>query len=507
MQMVYKNSKMNISFNKILAAIIIVVGLCFNIYFLKDFKYESGIIESDVINYYAFLPGLIIENDLTFKFIEDNPSKYSTRYWMFKTENGNYVSKVTLGMSMMYAPFFLGSHIVAITGGFESDGFSVPYRVGILLGTLFYVFFGIYLLIKLMRKFFNEIVISFVVLLVFLATNLFYYTTREAGMSHAYSFFVIILFVYLVDRFYNKPSLVRSLFLGIVFALILLIRPTNGIVGVILPLWNLSNEGFNNRVVFWFCKQKKFLIVFLIGFLLAISPQILYWKIITGNFFYNGYSGEAHFHFLNPQVINSLFSFRKGWFLYTPVMLFIIPGLFFLYRNFRNLFWAVLAMFVLSVYLNSAWWLWWFGAGYGNRGYVDFYGVYALAIAAFLQWFIGKVNPGKIIVISGLVIIFICHNLFQVAQYMHGSLHMSGMTKEAYLFSLGKLYPKPPLYEFIVEPDKALAAKGIYPKPIVKRKTEEEWVKFYEGILMKNQDIVKMIELKANKREFLLIRC
>lgn len=472
----------------------------FNFYSFNNKNINAKIIESDVINYYAFLPGLIIENDLTFKFIEEDPGKYSSRYWMFKLENGNYVSKVTIGMSLMYLPFFLLSHAYSLLTGHEADGFSMPYRIGILFAALFYVIMAMLLLRALLRNSFNEIVTTLVLTLLFFATNVFYYTTGEAGMSHVYSFFVISLFAFLSDRFYKQPSFKKTIALGLVFGLIILIRPTNGIAGVILPLWAITNySSIVYRLRFWFVENKYFVVGFVLGFTLMILPQVAYWKIITGNLVFNGYEDGSYFHFTNPQIINSLFSFRKGWFLYTPLMLLVIPGLYVLFSKHRVYFWPVLSIFVLSVYLNSSWWLWWFGGGYGNRSYIDFYGIFALALAAFIQLMYSKTKLFGKITMGVIVLVFIFHNLFQVVQYANGAIHMSGMTKEAYFFSMGRLYPKLPLRYLISEPDKTLAAKGIYPRPVIPSRSSEDWIQIYEKSIRENPEMMKIIEEKSLK--------
>ena len=46
---------------------------------------------------------------------------------------------------------------------------------------------------------------------------------------------------------------------------------------------------------------------------------MLYWKHIMGTFFFYSYDQEGFF-FGNSHVLDGLLSYRKGWFIYTPIM-------------------------------------------------------------------------------------------------------------------------------------------------------------------------------------------
>ena len=50
--------------------------------------------------------------------------------------------KMTMGMSILYSPFFFVAHGVALMSGYPEDGFSEPYKVFLLLSAIFYLFVG-----------------------------------------------------------------------------------------------------------------------------------------------------------------------------------------------------------------------------------------------------------------------------------------------------------------------------------------------------------------------------
>ena len=107
-----------------------------------------------------------------------------------------------MGMSILYAPFFGLAHIYATSSSdYEADGYSMPYRFALVFSALFYVLIGLLFLRKTLKHFFDEGVTSLVLIAVGLGTNLFYYTTYEAAMPHAFNFSLICIFVYYTFSF------------------------------------------------------------------------------------------------------------------------------------------------------------------------------------------------------------------------------------------------------------------------------------------------------------------
>ena len=55
-------------------------------------------------------------------------------------------------------------------------------------------------------------------------------------------------------------------------------------------------------------------------------PQMIYWKEMTGRWLYFSYGSDERFFFGDPAIIKGLFSYRKGLFIYTPLLLFAFAG-------------------------------------------------------------------------------------------------------------------------------------------------------------------------------------
>ena len=89
--------------------------------------------------------------------------------------------------------------------------------------------------------------------------------------------------------------------------------------------------------------------------------------------------------FSDPSIIDFLFSYRKGWLLYSPVFLLIIPGLYFLYRDQRKLFWPIVGFLAVYIYTMSSWECWWFASSFGSRAMVETYPLIVILIAIVIK--------------------------------------------------------------------------------------------------------------------------
>lgn len=441
-----------------LALLIILSGLVYTNLYYKFWKQPGRIIAHDVILYYQYLPATVIYKDLSLKFTSENPDFYKDKIWKIHTESGNGVSKMTMGLAVLYSPFFLAAHAFAGMLGYPADGYSDPYRFMLILSSLVYAAFGFIFLIKLLNKYFARSTVALTILAVGLGTNLYFYTTIEPTMSHSYSFFLFAAFLFLVDAWIQKQSWVNTVFLGIVGGLIILVRPSNGIIFILLLLWKIETwQGIIDRIkLFLRLYLKTGAIAFLV--ILLFLPQVIYWKILTGEFFFYSYRDEKFF-FNDPAFLHGMFSYRKGWLVYTPMMIFSILGMIVLYFKHKRLFWPVLIFTFLNLYIIFSWWCWWYGGGFGQRALIESYAVLAVPFAAFTDYILNRKLVLKIIFLT-LVTGFIALNIFQTRQYYKGVIHWDAMSKYTYWDSFFRTKVAPNFYDHVEKPDYKAAMKG-----------------------------------------------
>lgn len=445
--------------------LIILIATLWLQFFVKGWN-RNRVIEWDTMEYYSYLPALFIHNDLSLEFTEKNPELSSNRFWPHRASNGKLVLKMSSGMAIIYSPFFAAAHLLAKPLGYEPDGFSPPYRMAISFGAIIYLTIGLFLLTRFLSKHFSALTVSATMLLIVLATNLWYYCTVEPGMTHVYNFTLIMLFVLLLDKWLLEPKVKHSFALGLLAGLISLIRPTNALVGIFFLLWGIRNLNDLSQRFRFLLKNWGMILVMVLLAILIWMPQMLYWKAQTGKFLYYSYSDQGFF-FLKSHVIDGLFSFRKGWLIYTPIMLFAVAGLIYLKRYLPKVAIALPTYIVLNIYIIFSWWTWWYGGSYGARPMIDSYALLSIPLAAFIEQMQNWNKYLKYVFVS-IFALLLTHGIFQTFQYYYGAIHWDSMTREAYFDSFGRVNPSANFQYLISQPDYESALKGESEKPLTK---------------------------------------
>ena len=148
----YRNKyfKLSSSFFTIITLIIIISYSILNIRPWKNAEQKDPLINHDIVSYYSYLPAYFIHNDIRLNFIE-NDTIYDTQFWPETAPNGSKVIKTTMGMSILYSPFFFISHTYAkFSNKYDANGFSKPYEFFLTLSSLFYLIIGLYYLRKIL---------------------------------------------------------------------------------------------------------------------------------------------------------------------------------------------------------------------------------------------------------------------------------------------------------------------------------------------------------------------
>ena len=447
---------------------------------------QDKLIKDDVQLSYIYTSAAIVygEYDLG-KAHQQLPSDVKSLVWFYRNaETNRDYSKMSMGMGMIYAPFTAFAHYVILPfTDYPADGYSPPYKIALLISAMCFFLFGLWQLRKLLLKYFSESITALTLIVIALGTNITWYASYEATMSHVYSFALVLFFYRMLECWFEKPGIWLTVLNGFIFGLIVLIRPTN----IMFVVLFIVGDNFIDRIKFLLKNYWK-LIIMIFSFLIAWVPQFLFWKWASGEWFLYTY-GEEGFIWNNPQIMSSLLSYRKGWLVYTPLMVLLFVGLPFLWIKYRRLFWQVFMVLVLATYINSSWWCWWFGGSFGNRAYIDAYGIYALAIAAVFQA-IGSLKKWMISTV-GIILVaaFVFFNLFQTWQYNRGLLNYVGETKSTYWSNFLQTKPHPGHYVNLILPSHRMGVKGIYYSYIEKTEPEK--------ILWKNK-------IERNK-EFLLL--
>lgn len=341
-------------------------------------KEIERVIWSDMEGYYLYLPAVFINDG--FKGL-----KCRNGCTIPNKELGWVHSKYTYGVAAMQAPFFFMAHTVAKYTVYESDGYSKPYSYSILFAGLFYFLAGLYILRKFLSARFSDWTVIVVLLIIGLGTNAYYYSTVGAGMSHVYSFFLFSSVLHLTEKWRDAKSLWLAIPLALVSGLIVLVRPT----GVLMLLWIPFSgiEGWSSvweRVKLTFSSGLFILLPLLTA--LLYFPQFYYWKAFSGSWFTYSYGNEGFTYWASPKIIEVLFSHQNGLFMYSPLVLLGVFGLFPMWRANRTSTILTMVIMSLATYSFASWWAWWFGGAFGHRTFVEYFSLLSLPIAYSVQW-------------------------------------------------------------------------------------------------------------------------
>ncbi len=395
----------------------------------RGWHYQQTNFVWDVANYYSYLPAKFCNND-SFEF--NNNAMGFLPY----SPLGKRIPKVTYGMSILYAPYFALGYKIAFNQNDAKDGFSEGFATALHWGSIFYVMFGLFFLRNFLINFFNELVVTITLAVCFLGTNLFYYTMGMSEMTHGYLFFLISAFLLSMYNWHKKPGWGNTILVGFLLGMISLIRPTEALVGLVFIFWT-DAERFNFKMQLNKFMQYKFHLLTMLAIIILIwIPQLLFWKERTGSYFFFSY-GDEKFFWSDPQLINVLFSYRKGWITYTPLIILAFIGFFFMKGEVKKLRPVVLFLLITNVYMLSCWWDWFFGGGYGARGFTQHIAYLSVPIASCCNYFTNAGNFKKAlqfvrVIFFAIVFSGISLSLGQTYQYVKTYVHFNSMTKETY---------------------------------------------------------------------------
>ncbi|MCR9171595.1 MAG: hypothetical protein NXI10_03825 [bacterium] len=417
------------------SAILILAVLCITVNQKEHWKNPNKVISSDVKGYYGYLPALFIHKDLKIKDAKPYYLDGDMKIWYRTDDQGRKYIKFPAGMSVLYSPFFGIAHATAGMWDAPANGYSEPYRFWLIIGSLFYTFLGLIFFSKLLLKHFSDRVTATTLLTLYLGTNLFYYAAFDTTFTHSHTFFLFSAFMYGCVQWIETQKWKYVFLLGICGGLMVAIRHIDvWFLPFILLYGVLSVQDIKDRLLlFW---RHKWMVL-AGGFLIALmmAPQILYYLYIFGKPWQYTYDDETFF-FAAPHLWDALFSYRNGWLLYTPILIFAVVGLFFLRKRAPKLF--IISVIGLPVYYYalSSWWCWWF-VGFGNRAYINMYPLLAFSYAALVSYLYDKNKVAwrglNLAIIAAIVL-----NVFQSEQFNLGILHWDSETEAHYWHVFGK---------------------------------------------------------------------
>lgn len=407
-----------------LLVVVFAYATCRVLYTDSSAKLPIQVTTWDALGYYLYLPSThIYHDDTSFTWFTSIDQKYQLSggefYQATPHPNGHLVYKYLRGVSILQSPFYYLAHVYCLaTHQYPADGFSYPYQWAIAWGALLYFFISLVVLRWILLRFAEDRVVAIVLLLLTLATNAIQYVAVEGGQSHAYIFPLYVLILYLTYKWHQSFHRIYSFAIGLCIGLATISRPTEAVMLFIPLLWGISDKAIWAKKWQTIRTQYTQWIFVLAGGLLGIAPQLVYWKRVTGSWIYDV---GSKWDFLNPHF-RVLFGPEKGWFIYTPVTLLFVIGLFFLRQKTYRV--AVITFCLANIYIIISWHIWRYGGSYSTRALVQSYPVFALPLAGLISYILDQKWRWILLPLS---VYLIGVNGFQIYQYNRNILHYDDM--------------------------------------------------------------------------------
>lgn len=420
----------------ILALFLVVI----TVLFFNFYEPPGHLIAWDQFGYYLYLPLIFIYHDLgmkNFSVVENLIHSYQPIQYFYQgiqLTDGSYALRYTSGLAILYSPGFFIGHLYAYLFNYPMDGFSPPYQYAILCWSVLFLLIGLYYFRLLLLYFFSDKITAIVLLVFYFGTNFLHMTTHWGILLvHTYLFTVFTIMLWHTIKWHAEHRFSSAIIIGITLGLSAIIRPTE-VLSIIIPvLWGIKNvKDLKQKISSVFRNYLSHLIAAAAIIFLFACIQLGYWKNITGYFFFDSYGANAGEGFdFPPYLLQFLFSYRKGWLLYTPVMAFALSGFIYIYKNKRELFLSLFSFFILFLLVVSSWTYWWYATCFSQRTMIQIYPLLCIALGFFIQWCFKWKNILRIG--SGILILFLMFlNLFQIWQYSHGIIDGDRMTNKYY---------------------------------------------------------------------------
>ncbi len=374
---------------------------------------------ADQAGYYVYLPAFFIY-DFNADYFPERIDEKTGEGFSFDRETNKVITRYSCGVALLQAPFFLIIHIFALLSGQPPDGFSGIYHQVPNLAALFYAISGLFFLWHFLRKYYKWHVTATTILILFLGTNLFYYTIDSTGMSHIYSFALFAAIARVTQIMLSVTKEKQWVFVfawSLLFALIVLVRPTNVMFFPFLFTLELNSPADLINRIKTFANVRNILIL-MVSFLIVFAPQFLYWKYLSGSYIHYSYGEYGFTNLTSPKILQLWFSPNNGMFLYNPIYLVVIAAMVIKLTNKKSSLndYIIPVTFLALTYVFSAWFIFSFGCGYGSRNFVEYNVMFAIPMAYFIKR-IGKMNNRSRVSLSLIIIFMVFFNIRLLVLY------------------------------------------------------------------------------------------
>ncbi|BCX14148.1 MAG: hypothetical protein KatS3mg085_680 [Candidatus Dojkabacteria bacterium] len=315
--------------------------------------------------------------------------------------NGRYSTVYAPGSAIVNLPLQLFAQIFNGDRNMYNDlftatnGHTLFEGVGFLLTASFLSIFSVILQYKSLRLLnFSEKLAILSTIASFISSYFIWYILLNHAFNHTTEIFALSLFLYTFLKASQNENLTKKwwFLVGVSVGLAVISRPTLAIILIPISLYLIFNKNFFKKASMIFLGGLPFLILW-------VSYNYDSYGVWVGSGY--SYLFSQHFVFDEWNGLNILFSKYRGWFIYSPVMLFSIISLIIsIFKKFDNknslkiifsdekFFIYVLSLWMIlgTVLVYGFWPIWWGGGSYGQRFLISTLPFTNVGIALFFDF-------------------------------------------------------------------------------------------------------------------------
>ncbi|MFQ5672336.1 MAG: tetratricopeptide repeat protein [Nitrospinales bacterium] len=355
------------------------------------YYFATQIDPGDDTGYYAYLRSGFFDGD--FDFINERNYAHVEKF----TPTGYVFNNWQIGQSILFLPFFLLGHFVALIYNklgyaVSVDGYSPPYYLATALASQTYLFAGLLFLFNIVRERFRPFIAWTAVMAIWLGSPLIYYTFIRQRMAHTAEFFLAAVFLWFWLKERTSEDNYKHAIMGGILGFLCMVR----LLDVAFLALYLADQIFlvQSRKNLPLSRKVKILFVragcFGGFFVLMLLPQFLAWHQLNGvslparhiAFAERGLAAFSLSPFL-VKLLSLFLSTRWGLMLAAPVMVLGLIGTFLgngISRQLRFGFGVYLSFLFLMIILYPE-----DAASYSQRHLISSLPVLALGLAAVLS--------------------------------------------------------------------------------------------------------------------------
>ena len=326
-----------------------------------------------------------------------------------------------LGFAVILTPFFLLGHGLAIAlhgigWGPLPNGYTNPEVMLTLLASAGLGSLGVWLSGKIACRLYGVKAGLWAILGLWLASSLPIYMYAQPSFAHSLSVLTSCLVLIIWLSTVDERIMRRGLALGLAIGLATLVRWQDGTF-LLLPICDM----IRCRKRWKFQGSLRYGLMVGLGFLIAVFPQLLLWKIQFGNWITIP-QGQGFMHWWDPQIIPVLFGARHGLISWTPIIAISFLGLVWMAIRKSAVGAPLLVLLIIQVYVNSVAMDWWAGWSFGGRRFLDLIPFFIIATAFLFHELPERLKKLVPIVVGALII----WNMSLMFHYVTGHVEPGG---------------------------------------------------------------------------------